>query len=92
MQGVEFIIAFLHHSGTFGVVESVALISTFNNFIKLLLIDGLEGPVKFVVLGVEGSENGAHSALFVILNKIYNFNNLSRQDRYINKKYLFFTI
>ena len=71
MEGVEFIIAFLHLCGTFSVVESVALITTFDYLLKLIFIYGLEGPVQLVVLGVEGTENCAHSAFYVI-QKRYN--------------------
>ena len=72
MEGVKFIIAFLHLCSAFGVVESVALITSFNYLFKLIFIDGLESPMQLVVLGIERTENGAHSASLVILNKIFN--------------------
>ena len=70
VEGVKFIIAFLHLCGTFGVVESVALITSFDYLLKLIFVYSLKGPVQLVVLGVEGTENGAHSAFYVIPKKI----------------------
>ena len=63
VEGVKFIIAFLHLSGTFSVVESVALITSFNYVLKLIFIDGLEGPMQLVILWIERTENGAHTLL-----------------------------
>ena len=70
VEGVKFIIAFLHLCDAFGVVESVALIASFNYLFKLIFIDGFESPVQLVVLWIKRTENGAHNALLGILNKI----------------------